>query len=52
MLHAPFESLTVAGETLYFDTSSLSDATIAEMRRHIVAVIDELSVATDPRSGE
>lgn len=52
MLHAPFESLTVSGETRYFDTSSLSDATIAEMRRHIVAVIDELSVATDPRSGE
>ena len=52
MLHAPFESLTVAGETRYFDTSSISDVTIAEMRQHIVAVIDELSVATDPRSGE
>ncbi len=51
MLHAPFESLTVAGETLYFDTSSLSDETIAEMQRQTVAVIDELSAATDPRSG-
>ena len=51
MLHAPFESLTVSGETLYFDTSSLSDAAIAEMQRRTVAVIDELSVTTDPRSG-
>ena len=51
MLHAPFESLTVSDTTLCFDTSTLSDATIAEMQRHIVAVIDELSVTTDPRSG-
>ncbi len=48
MLHAPFESLTVTGETLYFDTSSLSEETIAEMQRRTVAVIDELSVPTDP----
>ena len=52
MLHAPFESLTVSGETLYFDTSSLSDEAVAEMQRRTVAVIDELSVTTDPRSGE
>ncbi len=51
MLHSPFESLTVSGETLYFDTSSLSDATIAEMQRHVVAIIDELSVATDSQAG-
>ncbi len=52
MLHSPFESLTVSGETLYFDTSRLSDATIAEIQRQTIAVIDELSVATDTRSGE
>lgn len=52
MLHTPFESLTVTGETLYFDTSSLSDTAVAEIQRQIVAVIDELSVTTDPRSGE
>ncbi|MCY3913515.1 MAG: ATP-binding protein [Chloroflexi bacterium] len=52
MLHSPFESLTVTGETLYFDTSRLSDEAIAEMQRRIVAVIDALSVTTDPRSGE
>ena len=52
MLHAPFESLTVSGETLNFDTSSLSEETIAEMQRRTVAVIDELSETTDPRSGE
>lgn len=52
MLHSPFESLTVSGQTLYFDTSSLSDETMTEMQRRTVAVIDELSVATDPLSGE
>lgn len=52
MLHSPFESLTVSGETLHFDTTSLSDETIAEMQRQTMAVIDELSVTTDPRSGE
>ena len=52
MLHTPFESLTVSGETLYFDTSSLSDAAVAEMQRWTVAVIDELSVTTDSQSGE
>ena len=51
MLHSPFESIMVAGETLYFDTSSLSDAAVAEMRRRTVAVIDELSVTTDRRFG-
>ena len=38
MLHSPFESLTVTGETHYFDTSSLSDDAIAEMLRRTVAV--------------
>lgn len=52
MMHAPFESLTVTGETLYFDTSSLSDEAIAEMRRKIVTVIGRFSTATDPRFGE
>jgi len=52
MLRSPFESLTISGETLYFDTSSLSDEAIAGMRREIVAVVDELSVATDSQSGE
>ncbi len=44
MLHSPFESLTVSGETLYFDTSRLSDEAMAEMQQRTVAVIDELSV--------
>ena len=52
MLHSPFESLTVTGETLYFDTSSLSDDAIAEIQRRAVAVIDKLCVATDSLSGE
>ncbi|MCY4113671.1 MAG: ATP-binding protein [Chloroflexi bacterium] len=52
MLHAPFESLTVSGETLYFDTSRLSGATIAEMQRQTIAVIDALSASTDSQSGE
>lgn len=52
MLHSPFESLTVSGETLYFDSSCISDKTIAEMQRQVVAVVDELSVTTDSQSGE
>ena len=46
MLHAPFEPLAVSGETLTFDTSSLSDAEIGEMMRRTIAVIRELSVTT------
>lgn len=51
MLRSPFESLTISGETLYFDTSSLSDEAIAAMQRRVAAVVDELSVTTDRRSG-
>ena len=50
LLHSPFESLTVAGETLYFDTSSLSDESIAEMRRRTCAVIARMQVAADAKA--
>ena len=46
MLHTPFEPLAVSGETLTFDTTRLSDLKIAEMQRHTIAVIRELSVTT------
>ena len=52
MLHSPFESLMVTGEILHFDTSSLSNEAIAEMLQRTVAVIDELSAATEPHAGE
>ena len=52
MLHSPFESLTVSGETLDFDTSGLSDEMIAEMQRRTIAVIDALSAPTDSQLGE
>lgn len=45
MMHSPFESLTVSGETLYFDTTSLSDDTIAEMRRRTMAAIQRATAS-------
>ena len=51
MLHTTIEPLAVSGETLTFDTTSLSDVKVAEMRRHTIAVTRELSVTTDRQAG-
>ena len=51
MLHTPFEPLAVSGETLTFDTTSLSDVKVAEMRRHTITVTRELSVTADRPAG-